>query len=389
MNILFFTTISPFPQNGGEKIRSCYLLKALASLGHSVHAIIGNKEQVDLDEYAIPGVTFHTFTQPALTLADRLTGKFYFRQDPAVLKLFASICSITNIEMAVLDYGFVGQYIPWFSAARIPVILGTHNAQAEHTQQKPAQGFVQKLRRSQLVNLERTHEQRYFPQAAAVMTVSEPDRQYHAAFIDPKKIFVVPNFLDENDYNLQEERNPRRLAMTANFSMFMNFEGLKWLVDQVWNDELADKFELLLVGRHSKEALQQLKGATEWKNIKAIGKVPDIKPYIAQSAGVLIPLLHGSGTRLKCLEAMALSTPVIATSKGVEGVLSDNFIVANTPASFRHAVHSFSGKGPLGGLLREDFMKEYSAGVNRRRLEHILRFAAQKSPVITHQMAAE
>ncbi len=125
MNILFFTTISPFPQNGGEKIRSCYLLKALASLGHSVHAIIGNKEQVDLDEHAIPGVTFYTCTPPALTLADRLTGKFYFRQDPAVLKLFASICSITNIEVAVLDYGFVGQYIPWFNASRIPVILGT------------------------------------------------------------------------------------------------------------------------------------------------------------------------------------------------------------------------------------------------------------------------
>ncbi|RPD41792.1 glycosyltransferase [Chitinophaga barathri] len=389
MNILFYTTISPFPQNGGEKIRSCYLLKALASLGHSVHAIIGNKEKTDLEEYAIPGVTFHTHNQPPLTLAERLTGKFYFRQDPSLIRLFAEICGTVDIDVAILDYGFVGQYIPWFNAGRIPVILGTHNSQALHTLQKPANGIVQKLRRSQLVNLEKTHEQRYFPQAAAVMTVSDPDKQYHAAFIDPKKIFVVPNFLDETDYNIKEERNPRLLAMTANFSMYMNFEGLKWLVEQVWNDELADKFELWLVGRHSIEALQQLKGSAEWKNIKAIGKVADIKPYIAQSAGVLIPLLHGSGTRLKCLEAMALGTPVIGTSKGVEGVVSDNFIVANTPESFRKAVSSFSGKGQLGGLLREDFMKEYSAGVNRDRLDHILQFAARKAPVVTHQMAAE
>lgn len=389
MNILFFTTISPFPQNGGEKIRSGYLLKALAALGHTVHAIIGNKENANLDEYAIPGVTFYTHDQPPLTVADRLTGKFYFRQQPSVIRRFVEICGSTQIDVAILDYGFVGQYIPWFSAGRIPVILGTHNAQAEHTQQKPANGLVQKLRRSQLVNLEKTHEQRFFPQAAAVMTVSQPDKDYHARFIDPKKIFVVPNFLDENDYDLQEERNPRVLAMTANFSMYMNYEGLKWFVEQVWNDELAARFELQLVGRHSKEALQQLKGATEWNNIKAIGKVPDIRPYIAQAAGVLIPLLHGSGTRLKCLEAMALGTPVIGTSKGVEGVVSDNFIVANTPASFRKAIASFSGKGQLGGLLREDFMKEYSAGVNSRRLQHILQFAAQKAPVITHQLATE
>ncbi len=84
------------------------------------------------------------------------------------------------------------------------------------------------------------------------MTVSELDRQYHAAFIDPKNIRGA-QLPDENDYTLREERTWRRLAMTANFSMFMNFEGLKWLVDQVWNDELAEKFELLLVGRHSKK----------------------------------------------------------------------------------------------------------------------------------------
>lgn len=389
MNILFFTTISPFPQNGGEKLRSSYLLKALAALGHEVHAIIGNKENADLREYAIPGVTFYPHDPSPLTLADRLTGKFYFRQQPSVLRLFAEICGDTQIDVAILDYGFVGQYIRWFSTARIPVILGTHNAQAEHTRQKPAHGIMQRMRRNQLVNLERTHEQRFFPQAAAVMTVSQPDKKYHSAFIDPEKIFVVPNFLDENDYAMQEERNPRLLAMTANFSMYMNYEGLKWLVEQVWNDELAERFELWLVGRHSTEALQQLKGTAEWKNIKAIGKVPDIKPYIAQASGVLIPLLHGSGTRLKCLEAMALGTPVIGTSKGVEGVESDHFIVANTPASFRKAVRSFSGKGQLGGLLREDFMKEYSVGVNSRRLQTILEFAARKAPVVTHQMAAE
>ncbi|MGX5818961.1 glycosyltransferase [Chitinophaga lutea] len=389
MNILFFTPISPFPSFGGEKIRSAALLQALAALGHRVFAIVGNEDEVSLADYAIPGVEFFVHREKPLTLTERLTGNFISAQSPSLLRLFGEICNRHPIDLAFLDYGYVGQYIRWFSAGRIPVVLGTHNAQAMHTLQKPARGFIQQLRRKQLVNLEKTHERRYFGQAAAVITVSEDDHDYHASFIDPAKVFVVPNFLDETAYTLKEQREKNLLVMTANFSMFMNHEGLRWLVDEVWNDELAKRFELWLVGKHSRESLQQLKGTEHWKNIKAVGKVQDVKPYIAMASGVLIPLLHGSGTRLKCLEAMALRTPVISTSKGVEGVQSDHFILANTPEAFRHAILTFNGRGPLGDLLHEDFLREYSASVNRQRLERILRQVRATAPVITHQTVTE
>lgn len=373
MNILFFTNISPFPQNGGEKLRSYYLLKVLAELGHRVFAIIGNEEQVDLLDHQIEGVEFFIHHEKALGLADRLTGRHHFQRTASVLQLFEKIAQQRKIDIAFLDYGYIGQYISYFRNSNIPVILGTHNAQALHTQQVPAKGFVKKLRRSQLVAVEKLHERKYFNQAAAVLVVSEVDKAYHKSFIDPSKLFVIPNFLDEREYELDVVRDPNVLVMTANFSMFMNYEGLKWFVENVWNDELAAKFQLLLVGRHSKEALLKLKGTDEWKNIKAIGKVPDVKPFIGMASGVIIPLLHGSGTRLKCLEAMALKTPVISTAKGVEGVRSDNFIIANTAEGFRKALLTFNGKGPaLGTLLREDFMQEYSAAVNKKRMEEII-----------------
>lgn len=381
MNILFFTTISPFPQNGGEKIRSYYLLKALAELGHHVFAIIRNEEQVDLQQYRISGVEFLTHRKLPLGMMDRITGKHYFQQSGEVLRLFKTVCTNYRVDVAFLDYGFIGQYMQFFVDRKIPVILGTHNAQAMHTLQVPAHNFLQKLRRSQLVALEKMHERRYFKQAAAVLVVSGHDRSYHADFIDPEKVFVVPNFLDEQEYNVQEQRDPDLLVMTANFGMFMNNQGLKWFIDEVWDDALAARFELWLVGRQSKETLTRLTGKNKWKNITAIGKVEDMKPYIAKAGGVIIPLLHGSGTRLKCLEAMALQTPVIATSKGVEGVESNNFIIADTGKEFKQALMAFHGNGQTGAALREDFMKEYSADVNRQRLDGILQFACNKQKV--------
>jgi polysaccharide biosynthesis protein PslH len=50
------------------------------------------------------------------------------------------------------------------------------------------------------------------------------------------------------------------------------------------------------------------------------GHLPDVRRAVAESSICVVPLLRGGGTRLKVLEAMALGTPVISTSKGVEGL---------------------------------------------------------------------
>lgn len=374
MNILFFTHISPFPQNGGEKLRSYYLLKALSELGYRVFAVIRNEEQADLTAYPLENVSYYTHPDEPLTLEERLTGSHYFKKSAHVLALFKKICGYTRIDIALLDYGYIGHYIDFFTARNIKVILGTHNAQPEISRQLPATSLLAKVRKFQLVSLEKLHERSYFKKAAAVLVVSDHDKSYHQQFIAKQKIFVVPNFLDEREYIPAGERRARLLVMTANFSVYMNREGLRWFLDEVWDDALAGRFELWLVGRDSKEALKSIKGAETWKNVTAIGKVPDVKQYISMAEGVIIPLLHGSGTRLKCLEAMALNTPVISTTRGVEGVLSNNFIVADTAEEFKEALHNFSGSEQKGNALKEDFMKEYSATVNKQRISEVINY---------------
>jgi glycosyltransferase involved in cell wall biosynthesis len=375
MTILFFTNISPFPANGGEKIRSYYLLKALSQLGHKVIAVICNEENVNLANYGIDNVIFYTHPKKPLTIAERITWKHLFRKDAAIIQLFEDLCKKYRIDAALLDYGTIGQYISFFAGRSIPVILGTHNAQPMITQQVPAKTLFQKLRKFQLVSLEKLHERLYFKHAAAILVVSDQDRRYHERFLKKERVFIVPNFLDENEYTLVNKKQPKVLVMTANFGVYMNYTGLKWFIEEVWDDTLAGKFDLWLVGRGSKEALQQITGGEQWKNIVALGKVDDVKWYISVASGVIIPLLHGSGTRLKCLEAMALRTPIISTAKGVEGVVSDNFIIADSAAGLKKAIFDFEGGTEVGEALREDFMKEYSAEVNRRRLDDIINYA--------------
>jgi glycosyltransferase involved in cell wall biosynthesis len=48
--------------------------------------------------------------------------------------------------------------------------------------------------------------------------------------------------------------------------------------------------------------------------------VPDMRPYFHQACVVVVPLLHGGGTRLKILDAAACGKPIVSTSVGAEGL---------------------------------------------------------------------
>ncbi|MBO9732383.1 MAG: glycosyltransferase [Chitinophaga sp.] len=377
MYILFFTDISPFPQNGGERIRSYYLIKALSQLGYEVIALVRNVEKVNLEQYHLPHVTFYTYEAKPYDLVTRITGKQYFQRSREVINMFEELCREYPISAAILDYGYVGHYISFFSNRNIPVILGTHNAQPMITWQLPSNNLLDKVRKLQLFGMEKLHERLYFKKAAAVLVVSDDDHVYHTRFLDKQKVFTVPNFLDQKDYHLFGKKQQRVLVMTANFGVYMNFAGLKWFIENVWDEELAGKYDLWLVGRGSKEALKRITGKDEYQNIVAFGKVDDVKWYISVASAVIIPLVHGSGTRLKCLEAMALRTPIISTAKGVEGVKSKHFIVADEPAAFKQSLLSFDSDTDKGDRLQEDFQAEYSLEVNRQRLQRIVNYAVR------------
>jgi glycosyltransferase involved in cell wall biosynthesis len=70
------------------------------------------------------------------------------------------------------------------------------------------------------------------------------------------------------------------------------------------------------------------------------GYLDDVRPTVARSWACVVPLRVGGGTRLKVLEAMALGTPVVSTSKGAEGLevtSGEDILIADEPADFADA----------------------------------------------------
>jgi glycosyltransferase involved in cell wall biosynthesis len=76
-------------------------------------------------------------------------------------------------------------------------------------------------------------------------------------------------------------------------------------------------------------------------NFSIIGFVPNL-PEAIHGSIMIVPILSGSGMRMKIIEAMALSMPIITTSVGVEGIKlidKESCLIADEPKDFAEAIN--------------------------------------------------
>jgi glycosyltransferase involved in cell wall biosynthesis len=359
--IIYITPIAPYPVTGGEKIRSLGLLECLSELGHEVQAITpAMKETVELKEL-LPDTTFHfyDFNRENNSLFSQFSG--YFRKDPELSERIRGIIRDFRPVLAVIDYFFLGQYMDLFSRQGIPVIYGTHNAQARLRLDQPASAFKEKIIRRFAHLAQALHERLYFDRADALLVVSEPDRSYHAKFVDAGKIIIVSNFLDERKYTPSGIKEDY-IVMSGNFDSFQNSYGIEWFVKEAWEESLKSRSRLVLAGNGSVELARSHGWTVEKDNIAAMGYVEDMRAVIAKARAAIVPLLHGGGTRFKILEAMALETQVVSTAKGAEGIdHMGSVLVADSPSGFRDAIlEVLEGKADTTARAKEIFLEKYS-----------------------------
>ncbi|NIM12730.1 MAG: glycosyltransferase [Candidatus Aminicenantes bacterium] len=378
-NILYLTEVSPFPTFGGKEIRRYSMLKALSVFGCNVHAIIGNKNKIDLNPFKMERVSFYEFTYKSGKLNAIFKYFKIFKKNRKLMRLIRELTAAHRIDIAFLDCYFIGQYISFFKKRNIPVIFGTENSQSRLTRMRTDKGFIKKIEKYTNYLLQHVHERLFFNRADAVLVVSDNDLLFHKKFVSENKLVIIPNFLDFSRYTPQGKKN-NYIIMTGSFDAYQNKLGLTWFLENVWDDDLSKLTKLIIAGYHSNELLEKIKRkSSNLKNVYAAGEVEDITPYISQARIAIVPLLHGSGSRIKILEAMALKTLVISTSTGAEGIDHENsIIIVDKACDFKNEILKvIAGSENDYYKTRTETayqlaLKKYSLEVNRVKIEKIL-----------------
>jgi polysaccharide biosynthesis protein PslH len=187
-------------------------------------------------------------------------------------------------------------------------------------------------------------EAQVYKQVDSVFTCSELDLDQLIAMNEGKlNGVVVPNGVGippaDKRLNFNDRKN--KILFCGSLDYLPNREGLYWFCTEVLPlvVEKNPSAQLLVVGKGDPGA--ELKQALDHPSIKFYGMVDKVSDYYNMAAVAIVPLLSGSGTRLKLLEAMGYRTPVISTTSGAEGIAhthGKNIIIADNKEEFSDSV---------------------------------------------------
>lgn len=221
-----------------------------------------------------------------------------------------------------------------------PAMLEDLELGAFHDALGQASSPVRRLRASLTWLKMRRYVAGLLPRFRVCTVVSDQERHIVKNITPAFPIEVIPNGLDLASYTGYEiSPRPDTLIFCGSLTFQPNYDAVCYFLSQVYPLIRRERpnVRLQITGRH--EGVHLPDGLVD-ASVTLTGHVPDVKPLIAQSWVSLVPIRAGGGTRFKILEAMALGTAVVSTSKGAEGLdvtHDQHLLLADTPQTFADA----------------------------------------------------
>jgi glycosyltransferase involved in cell wall biosynthesis len=358
---LFITPFPPTPPRDGGRIRIYELLAALAER-HEVRvlSLIGDRSTVSTRKRELDaiGVEGSFICQPAAVLRPGLAAlaagrSYYFERSRsnALARALAQTLREDSVDVLQFEYAFMGQYIP--QAGRGPIsVLDEHNVEFQVGASLASSPGSRTLGYRKYIGSEirrrRVQELRACRAADHVICCSVEDLAILRSHLPGLAGSVVPNGV-RLPRAIPQAAGPPRVSSAPPRAVFVgkmdyrpNAEAVEWFCARVLPLVQArfPSFQLTIVGAAPPSAVRRL-GLLS--GVRVVGEVPETTPYLNDATLAVAPLLAGSGTRLKVLEALAHGCPVVSTTFGCSGLgaqAGEDLVVADSPDAFADGVIS-------------------------------------------------
>jgi glycosyltransferase involved in cell wall biosynthesis len=344
---LFLAPEAPYPAIGGGSLRAASLVEYLARQ-YAVHLILF-REPGAPDPYAAvpPGrvskvdvvdLPYHSKRAPARVarnlsrlvrgvppLSDRFSG-FDARLD--------GLLAGRRYDVAILDHFWCAPYLDLVRPHSLRIFVDLTDVDSAWHESVAAQANVfEAAAHRRFAGAARRLEQRLLPRFDGILVTSPHDAGLVRPMAPDSEIVVYPNALPEVLAPPRHERE--EIAFSGNLEYAPNIEAVRFFRQRIWPAlRSRPNLKWRIIGKNP-HAIRELVAGDP--RIEITGFVPDAIQALASAQVAVVPVLSGSGTRVKILEAWAAATPVVSTSVGAEGLIIKNgedLVVVDDPREF-------------------------------------------------------
>lgn len=345
----------PYPPNDGGRIAMHNMQKSWWSNDIEVKVLTFNtiKHPVQLDQLPsdylqktkIEGVFLDNSVKFLDALKALLKGESYnvkrFISSEFTDKL-QSVLEHNTFDVVQLESLYMAPYIETirqFSKAKI--VFRPHNIEYKiwerlfKNQNNPVKNGYLRILTKQLKN----YEQSILNKVDLLLPLTCDDAALLTKMGCLKPIMVLPIGIDTSKYPLLIPPNNHVVFHLGAMDWMPNHEGVKWFLKRVWPlvEQKNNKAELRLAGKGMPSEILKLKR----NNIKVEEWVDDVSGYFEAGQIMIVPILSGSGMRVKIIEGMAMGKAIVTTSIGLEGILAADrreVLIANESAEFAYRI---------------------------------------------------
>lgn len=353
MNILILTNKIPYPPKDGGAIVTLNVGIGLSDSGNRVTVLAMNTTKHYFSTDQIPEyirnklsiITIHVQTRiqwPVLIwnfLFSRRPYNAVRFQSDLFLEMLKEIIHKEPFDIIQLEGPYMDYCIPLIrKESKAKISLRAHNLEFEIWERRSSQTknpFIH-LYFKVLSERIRKLEQSLISNIDLLVPISERDREGFLKLGLSCPSQVCPAGLDIQSYPTPSTIAGISLFYIGALDWTPNTEGLDWFFDHIWNrlTVLHPGITIHIAGRNSHYYFNRRK---EIRGVIMEGEVEDARAFIVSHSVMIVPLLSGSGIRVKILEGMLLGRAVITTSTGAEGlnvIHGRNILIGNTADEF-------------------------------------------------------
>ena len=354
MKVLQLCNKPPYPPVDGGTMAMNSITQGLLSRGCEVKVLTVEtdkhpvrKERVT-DDYraktAMESVFVDLSVRPLPALFAMLCGESYHVKRYVNEEFAAKLRTILEgeeFDVVHVESIFLTPYVPLIRKySKAKVMLRAHNV--EHLiWKRVAQSCTNPLKRWYLKHLSltlRVYELEHINDYDGIVCITKNDADYFCENGCRKPVTVIPFGVEPEDVP-QVEAEPDSLFHIGAMDWLPNQESIRWLLEEVWPvvHREVPRAKLYLAGRKMPECWMK----AHIEGVSVVGEVPDAMYFIGSKKINVVPLLSGSGIRVKIIEAMSVGKTVITTTVGAQGIDytdGENLLIANTPQEFAQQI---------------------------------------------------